>query len=556
MFKTFATGILISLTFASCATKEDSKNLAEIGSYSLTEEHFEGAFKKFYHQTGQAMPINSTSKKSIFENEFYPMVLAYKAEQEGLNETEEAQRFYSNAQKSILVNEYINKFVLDTVSVTDRQVRDFFKRTKTYWRASHLFADSKEKADSLRLLLEKGKDFDELAKGVFNNPNLASTGGDLGLFTADEMDLAFEDTVATMKEGDISQPVKTSYGYSIIRLDKYIPEPIITESSFINVRHQIEQIELKRQKHRVSDAFIVSTIQELAIDQQVLDKLTEALWKNNSFALEDLKEFQVEGLGRTLDIVGSDNFSFSVGDVLEEIEQSPDEQIVMINTKNKLRESINAVVFRSYLISKALKNNLDNNYRLQETLKYRYYNFLASEVEKNILDTVSVAFSEIDKDYTLNSDIYVEPSKLHLLRIVVANKESAEKIYQKLTVGHADFIEMASKYSILGEDRLVNADMGYVSLKELGTIGQKLNKVDVGAVSEPIEYSTNRIHIYKVLDKTEPRTKTLSESEEEIRDRIKNRKLKQARKKLVNEILQENGIEIDWDKISNIKVNV
>jgi peptidyl-prolyl cis-trans isomerase SurA len=65
---------------------------------------------------------------------------------------------------------------------------------------------------------KEGEDFTLLARKYSQEPGAERTGGDLGFFTADQMVRPFSETVFTMKPGEIRGPVKTQYGYHIIKL--------------------------------------------------------------------------------------------------------------------------------------------------------------------------------------------------------------------------------------------------------------------------------------------------------------------------------------------------
>jgi peptidyl-prolyl cis-trans isomerase D len=78
---------------------------------------------------------------------------------------------------------------------------------------------AKAKADEIYAQVKKNpKDFAALAKQHSQDPGSAANGGDLGFFERGSMVKAFDDTVFTMKPGDISPPVETEFGYHIIRL--------------------------------------------------------------------------------------------------------------------------------------------------------------------------------------------------------------------------------------------------------------------------------------------------------------------------------------------------
>ncbi len=77
---------------------------------------------------------------------------------------------------------------------------------------------AENKANKLYKEIQGGADFADLAKSSSDDPGSARQGGDLGFFGRGMMVGAFEDQVFAMNEGEISKPVKSPYGYHIIKL--------------------------------------------------------------------------------------------------------------------------------------------------------------------------------------------------------------------------------------------------------------------------------------------------------------------------------------------------
>ncbi len=75
----------------------------------------------------------------------------------------------------------------------------------------------KAKIDSIYDLLMAGADFEETAKQYSEDPGSAKRGGDLGSFPRGRMVKPFEDCAFSMKDGEISKPFETSYGYHIVQ---------------------------------------------------------------------------------------------------------------------------------------------------------------------------------------------------------------------------------------------------------------------------------------------------------------------------------------------------
>jgi peptidyl-prolyl cis-trans isomerase C len=83
-------------------------------------------------------------------------------------------------------------------------------------RASHILVEKQSQALRIREELAKGSDFAELARKHSQCPS-GKRGGDLGFFGRGQMVKEFEQAAFSLKLGEVSQPVKTQFGYHIIK---------------------------------------------------------------------------------------------------------------------------------------------------------------------------------------------------------------------------------------------------------------------------------------------------------------------------------------------------
>jgi len=84
-------------------------------------------------------------------------------------------------------------------------------------KASHILVPSEDKANWIYEQIQKGGDFEKLAKDYSDCPSKAN-GGDLGYFGRGQMVGEFEKVAFSMKDGEVSKPVKTQFGYHIIKV--------------------------------------------------------------------------------------------------------------------------------------------------------------------------------------------------------------------------------------------------------------------------------------------------------------------------------------------------
>ena len=95
--------------------------------------------------------------------------------------------------------------------------KDSFAQTKQV-KASHILVEDEETAKEVQEKLDNGEDFAELAKEYSTDTASAESGGDLGFFGEGSMVAEFEEAAFSMKVDEISDPVKSDYGYHIIKV--------------------------------------------------------------------------------------------------------------------------------------------------------------------------------------------------------------------------------------------------------------------------------------------------------------------------------------------------
>lgn len=103
--------------------------------------------------------------------------------------------------------------------------------------AADAIAHAEERAAELRRRLDEGADFADLATEASDDPLAATGGGDLGFIARGDMDPNLEAVLFTMREGDVSQPVRTGLGFQLIQLTGIRPAE---RTPFEEVRDQVE----------------------------------------------------------------------------------------------------------------------------------------------------------------------------------------------------------------------------------------------------------------------------------------------------------------------------
>lgn len=168
-------------------------------------------------------------------------------------------------------------------------------------KASHILVKTEEKAQEVAKKLLAGGDFAALAKEYSEDPGSKDKGGVLGFFGRGQMVKEFELIAFTMQKGETSQPVKTQFGYHIIRVDerrKKDPPKFDDVKAEILERmgqqKKIEEAQVLRAKAKVEyvDPDVKKQVEE---DQVAAEARKKAMEEQMKAQVEQMKGKEAEG---------------------------------------------------------------------------------------------------------------------------------------------------------------------------------------------------------------------------------------------------------------------
>ncbi|MDO5755784.1 MAG: peptidylprolyl isomerase [Tissierellia bacterium] len=179
-------------------------------------------------------------------------------EEQGTSEEEFVESLKDNLQK-----EKLSEALREKNEPSEEEIMDYItKNSKEYveYDADHILISTVDpetqeeydeetkkekelKAQEIYERLEKGEDFEKIAKEESEDPGSAEEGGKLGAFLGQVMVPEFTEALSKMKEGEISKPVKSDFGYHIIRLNKKVEDfNEFSEENQDQAKGQVEQM--------------------------------------------------------------------------------------------------------------------------------------------------------------------------------------------------------------------------------------------------------------------------------------------------------------------------
>ena len=121
-------------------------------------------------------------------------------------------------KRALKLNMLQEKAAIADIKVTEKELKEAYKNIKPEIKARHILVEDEKTAKEVKAKLDKGEDFAKLAKQYSKDTGSAQKGGDLGWFGTGKMLPEFETAAYKLKKNEISEPVKSQYGYHIIQL--------------------------------------------------------------------------------------------------------------------------------------------------------------------------------------------------------------------------------------------------------------------------------------------------------------------------------------------------
>jgi parvulin-like peptidyl-prolyl isomerase len=161
--------------------------------------------------------------------------------------------------KAQLVSELIFKKVTADVKVSDADIQKYYKSHQSQYGTpeqrdiAHILVKKKALADQLYTQIQNGADFATLAKKYSQDPGSRKQGGKLTISKGQTV-APFDQTAFLMKTGQVSHPVKTEFGYHIIKA--LGPIKAAKTTPFASVKESIRQQLLQQQKNEAMTKWV------------------------------------------------------------------------------------------------------------------------------------------------------------------------------------------------------------------------------------------------------------------------------------------------------------
>lgn len=277
----FFAAIMSLALLISCAKRGEQKSgvyIAKVGSETITKEDFENELKSYPPQIQKMFQGPEGAAK--FVDELVKKEMLYQeAKKKGLENTPEYKKKLEDFKKMTVISALLEKELEEKSKVTDSDVKAYYDAHKNELlvngqvRASHILVKTEDEAKKISEQLKKGADFAKIAKEKSIDAGSAKNGGDLGFFSKGQMVPEFDKVAFGLKPGQISEPVKTQFGYHIIKVTGKKEGQVV---EFEKVKNLLTQrVQAEKQKD-VFDSYVNSLKSSYKVDvnKEAVSKLS------------------------------------------------------------------------------------------------------------------------------------------------------------------------------------------------------------------------------------------------------------------------------------------
>ena len=237
----------------------DNKVLATVNGSEVTEKDIQRSLLRFPQETQEYYKTEEGSKQFLDQMINFELIYNYALDNDMKKDPDYIEQM-KLIEKDLLIQIGVKNIMAD-VDITEEEIQKYYEENKEMFKsaetvsARHILVDGLEQMQEIKTEIDNGMSFEEAAQKYSKCPS-AAQGGSLGSFTRGRMVPEFEEAAFKLKVNEISEPIKTQFGYHLIQLDEKSSEDV---KSLEESRHMI----VKNLLHQKQNEKYINTIEDL-----------------------------------------------------------------------------------------------------------------------------------------------------------------------------------------------------------------------------------------------------------------------------------------------------
>jgi hypothetical protein len=382
-------GVGLILGYLACSDQSHDPILASVDGKEIKLGEFIPKYEAFLLQAH--LEDNLMSRYQYLNGYIDEHIILAEMDRTGMSNDPVLVKKLEKLHAQLMLEQYAELVVFREITNSENELKQLFTQEKTTLHVRHLFATDRETIQSYHRDLADGVSWEEIAEVCFDDPMLAENGGDLGWFKIGELEVVFERVAFALADGEISSPVKTKHGYSIIQVVERIIEPLIAEHDFqlhqADLDHRLQAY--KKQAALVSHADELQETMDIHVNEEVFLQYHTAFGReaspDESLSRQELMKF---GNGNVLTVEGARS-------LLDELSV---EQYSRISSLQDLKDALTGKLVQQVMLSAAIDLGLNEDPMVLAELEERSRSVkLKHYLEELYMDVSDEDFADREK---------------------------------------------------------------------------------------------------------------------------------------------------------------
>lgn len=511
----FATLLLtVGCLLASCGSGNNT--VAVVGDYEITVD-------EFVEYTGNLPFVFATAqeefdkKREILDTLVQMRLLIQAAYDKHIDQVEELSHVILGNKDKFLLDALYQREIASKAVPTESEIKDYYNHLEFRMRASHILIADPDTADAVLARITAGENFEQLAFDYSIDPSAKRNRGDLGYFVWGAMVTEFQEAAFAMEVGEVSPPVKTQFGYHIIKLvDKAVNDQRPDfEASYEQIKSQTANQKLTG---KMADYMgVVKDRYKIKIDTSICDYLLhkrESIYPPQLLATLPKNDFDMEQLDRSekeFVLATWDGGQMTVAEYLEAIKQVAPQMKPDLDAYDSMGEFIFQVKTKDILVIEAYRQGMDNDPDYMRKMRmFKELNMADLMRNDSIPKSSSVTEGMARAYYDKNPDEFTAPAKILVYEILLSDEVMARKLtteIKSLEFFKSKAMDLTERFNRQGGTyKEVSGELGFIERKEFPEIFDLARKTSIGEIGGPV-VTLGKYSIFYVADKMEPALK-------------------------------------------------
>ena len=563
---TFIIFATILVYISGCGLSDDT--VAKVGSKEIKASDFTKELQKRFPGKESFADVDSAAKMQVLNNMTKQMQKLQAAYDMNLDQDPDVENEINGQLERLIYSKYYERMIVDSI-IDMSKVDEYLDHIKEEVRASHILISykgsqgakierSQEEAEKLANEIaakaKTGEDFSDLALKYSDDPSAKANKGDLGYFTWGRMTDAFQQAAFGMKPGEISDPIKTEFGYHIIKVVDRRPNPQYDPNNLAASTLDIKRKLYSEKRQEASEKW-----KELS--EKLKNEYHFAVNKDNIAQIKTITDKKRdEGKSKAEDysndekdlvITQWDGGKVTLGDVFELYQRNFNQLHSRLNDPSAMEKIAENYGLQEMVVGIAKEEGIGQDEEVKEQIDEFTKNRLLALVDrKAVNEKVDVEEDEAKEYFENNKDQYKNEPEIEIWEIFVKDENLAKKLLKQAKSGE-DFEKLAEKYT---EDKSAKEKKGYIGYRgerRRGAVSKEAFKLGENQIGGPIKYRGGWT-VFKTGMKKPETYKTFDEAKSRVMAKLKGEKTKELKEEWEKKIENKYSVKINYDLLEKI----